>query len=119
MWCPCLLHLDELILKEMIKVYDGPTNGPNSWSGDTGQRIEKLAKDPENCLKKGISVKPIESLHPDTILEDLMLNNDQQYLHLIINYIKKGGCLPDDFAEKLLTPAKVIQYVADHEDIYE
>ena len=30
-----------------------------------------------------------------------------------------GFEIPDDFAEKLLTPAKVIQYVADHEDIYE
>ena len=43
MWCPCLEHLDELILKDMIKVYDGPTKGPNSWSGELGERIDKLA----------------------------------------------------------------------------
>jgi len=30
-----------------------------------------------------------------------------------------GFEIPDDFAEKLLTPAKIIQYVADHEDVYE
>ena len=30
-----------------------------------------------------------------------------------------GFEIPDDFAEKLLTPAKIAQYVADHEDIYE
>ena len=30
-----------------------------------------------------------------------------------------GFEIPDDFAEKLLTPAKIIQYVADHEDCYE
>ena len=30
-----------------------------------------------------------------------------------------GFEIPDDFAEKLLTPAKIVQYVADHEDVYE
>ena len=30
-----------------------------------------------------------------------------------------GFEIPDDFAEKLLTPAKIMQYVADHEDVYE
>ena len=30
-----------------------------------------------------------------------------------------GFEIPDDFGEKLLTPAKIIQYVADHEDVYE
>ena len=30
-----------------------------------------------------------------------------------------GFEIPDDHAEKLLTPAKIVQYVADHEDIYE
>ena len=30
-----------------------------------------------------------------------------------------GFEIPDDHAEKLLTPAKIIQYVADHEEIYE
>ena len=30
-----------------------------------------------------------------------------------------GFEIPDDFAEKLLTPAKIVQYVADHEDCYE
>ena len=30
-----------------------------------------------------------------------------------------GFEIPDDNAEKLVTPAKIIQYLADHEDIYE
>ena len=30
-----------------------------------------------------------------------------------------GFEIPDDHAEKLLTPAKLVQYVADHEDVYE
>ncbi len=30
-----------------------------------------------------------------------------------------GFEIPDDHAEKLLTPGKLVQYVADHEDIYE
>jgi len=30
-----------------------------------------------------------------------------------------GFEIPDDHAEKLLTPAKLAQYVADHEDVYE
>ena len=30
-----------------------------------------------------------------------------------------GFEIPDDHAEKLLTPAKIVQYVADHEDVYE
>ena len=32
---------------------------------------------------------------------------------------KFGFEIPDDHAEKLLTPAKIVQYVADHEDMYE
>ena len=30
-----------------------------------------------------------------------------------------GFEIPDDQAEMLLTPAKIVQYVADHEDIYD
>ena len=30
-----------------------------------------------------------------------------------------GFEIPDDQAEKLLTPAKIVQYVADHEDVFE
>ena len=44
------------ILIRNIKNYDGSTKGPNSWSGELGQRNEKLLKDPENCLEEGISV---------------------------------------------------------------
>ena len=30
-----------------------------------------------------------------------------------------GFEIPDDHAEFLMTPRKIIQYVADHEDVYE
>ena len=30
-----------------------------------------------------------------------------------------GFEIPDDHGEKLLTPAQIVRYVADHEDIYE
>ena len=30
-----------------------------------------------------------------------------------------GFEIPDDHAEYLMTPRKIIQYVADHEDVYE
>merc|ERR1712226_949999 len=30
-----------------------------------------------------------------------------------------GFEIPDDHAEKLMTPGKIVQYVADHEDIYD
>ena len=29
-----------------------------------------------------------------------------------------GFEIPDDHGEKLLTPAQIVRYVADHEDIY-
>jgi NADH dehydrogenase (ubiquinone) 1 alpha/beta subcomplex 1 len=29
-----------------------------------------------------------------------------------------GFEIPDDHAEKLMTPAKIVQYVADHEDVH-
>ena len=31
---------------------------------------------------------------------------------------KFGFEIPDNHAEKHLTPAKIVQYVADHEDVY-
>lgn len=30
-----------------------------------------------------------------------------------------GFEIPDDHADKLLTPRKIVQYVADHEEIYQ
>ena len=30
-----------------------------------------------------------------------------------------GFEIPDDHAEKLLTPAKIVQYVCDHEDVFD
>ena len=30
-----------------------------------------------------------------------------------------GFEIPDDHAEKLMTPKQIVRYVADHEDVYE
>ena len=37
----------------------------------------------------------------------------------VFNQDEFGFEIPDDHGEKLVTPAMIVRYVADHEDIYE
>ena len=41
------------------------------------------------------------------------------FLICVFNQDEFGFEIPDDHGEKLVTPAMIVRYVADHEDIYE
>lgn len=39
-WIPCLYHLNELPLRALIVKLDGPTSGPNAYSGKIGGKLK-------------------------------------------------------------------------------
>ena len=41
------------------------------------------------------------------------------FLICVLSQDEFGFEIPDDHGEKLVTPAMIVRYVADHEDIYE
>ena len=70
-------------------------------------------------------LKLYDKINPETITVESHFINDLgldslDHVEIIMAMEDEFGFeIPDDFAEKLLTPAKIIQYVADHEDVYE
>ncbi|GBM67381.1 hypothetical protein AVEN_216966-1 [Araneus ventricosus] len=43
-WVICLLHFNELTLRHLFEMLDGPTNGPKSYSGNIGSLHVKLCQ---------------------------------------------------------------------------
>ena len=70
-------------------------------------------------LKLYDKINPEKLTHESHFINDLGLDSLDHVEIIMAMEDEFGFEIPDDFAEKLLTPAKVIQYVADHEDIYE
>ena len=52
-------------------------------------------------------------------MKDLGLNSLDHVEVILAIEDEFGFEIPDDHAERLLTPRQIAQYVADHEDIYE
>ena len=70
-------------------------------------------------LKLYDKINPEKLTHESHFINDLGLDSLDHVEIIMAMEDEFGFEIPDDFAEKLLTPAKIIQYVADHEDIYE
>merc|ERR1712064_95048 len=70
-------------------------------------------------LKLYDKINPEKLTHESHFMNDLGLDSLDHVEIIMAIEDEFGFEIPDDFAEKLLTPAKIIQYVADHEDIYE
>lgn len=45
-WDVCMLHMNELPVKWLIEGLDGPTTGPNSYSGPIGARLKNCEEQP-------------------------------------------------------------------------
>ena len=45
-WCICLLHMNELPLRHLIKSIDSETTGPKSFTGDLGKLLGKVESMP-------------------------------------------------------------------------
>lgn len=94
-WIICLLHLNELPLRNLIKEHDGKTTGPNTFIGTIGKNLE-------NCEKKQIvEFEQIEFPYSGD-REDISksLNWEQGYLFEICDAIANGEC-PRELGNKL------------------
>nr|ACO12606.1 Acyl carrier protein, mitochondrial precursor [Lepeophtheirus salmonis] len=61
-----------------------------------------------------------EKLTPDShFINDLGLDSLDHVEVIMAAEDEFGFEIPDDHADKLLTPRKLVRYIADHEDIYE
>ncbi|GBO26095.1 hypothetical protein AVEN_206147-1, partial [Araneus ventricosus] len=81
-WLICLLHFNQLQLKNLFENLDGETTGPASVSG-------KICKQLTNCKKLTIvNFEAIESYEININKTDL--SEDQQYLLHIIRAIQTG-----------------------------
>lgn len=86
-WVICLLHLNELPLRNMFQFLDGTTSGPNSYKGCIGKQLLECENLPV------VKYKSIECDLPSVPISDL--SKDQKYLLLISKAIKWGKCSDD------------------------
>merc|ERR1712193_397176 len=91
---------------------------PRRWyGGKPPLTIHTIEKRVELVLKLYDKIDP-EKLTPDShFMNDLGLDSLDQVEIIMAIEDEFGFEIPDDHAEKLLTPVKIVEYVSDHENI--
>lgn len=85
-WIICLLHTNELPLRNFFKIKDGNTEGPSQFAGPIGRIITNKSTLKERSL---INFKAIDAENlPEVDVKSL--SRDQQYLHQMFTAIKTG-----------------------------
>ena len=90
----CLLHLNELPLRHVFIAIDGPTTGPESWSGPIGSQLGGCVSDWEPVKFKRIPNAKFPVL-PNDVIDDL--SSDQYYAYRLCMCIMLGD-VDDDLA---------------------
>lgn len=80
----CLLHFNELPLRHLIEELDGPTDGPESFSGELGVLLKHCTELPI------VAFKSINCELP--LINKKDLSTDQRYLHDMCSAISEGIC---------------------------
>ena len=83
----CEIHAIERPLLHLIKVLDGPTDGPESWSGPIGRVITQDVENMELAIFKVIENSNFPNC-PDEVINKL--NTDQKYAYKICRVIITG-----------------------------
>ncbi|GBN50888.1 hypothetical protein AVEN_140979-1 [Araneus ventricosus] len=83
-WVICLMHFNELILRHLFEMLDGPTNGPKSYSGNIGKSLLICETLPVTTFKI------IDGELPTTDRRDL--SKYQLYLLEISQVVRLGNC---------------------------
>lgn len=86
-WFVCMLHANELPLKNLILKLDGKTTGSSSFSGPIGKAIEKIGRPTIVDFKPFKDSKKLEEI-PVHVYKKL--SNDQKYLFRILNALISG-----------------------------
>lgn len=88
-WLICLLHFNELPLKNLLKKHDGKTKSPTLYSGPLGSQLDGCEKLPI------VKFQPIEFKCAIEYTDvAAMLSSDQRYLYDICSAISEGVCSP-------------------------
>lgn len=87
-WLICQLHLNELPLRELFTLIDGPTKGPSAFSGPIGSSLKSSVQLPLVKYKKIPSNLPV--LHHDMKTNEL--STDQRYLYEMCQAVSSGVC---------------------------
>jgi hypothetical protein len=87
-WLICQLHANELPLRHLLQNLDGPTSGPQGFTGPIGKHI----KSSENL--EVVEFAPIVVELPE-INESITLSTDQTYLLDICHAVSSGHCPPN------------------------
>lgn len=86
-WFICMLHTNELPLKNLILKLDGKTTGARSFAGPIGKAIEKINSPPIVNFKRFTCSQKLAELPLDVYKK---LSNDQKYLYRIVNALISG-----------------------------
>lgn len=104
-WNVCMLHMNELPLRAIIKRFDGGTSSPNKLTGEIGSKLPDCEKqqiaefEPINFV---CSVKNIEEVSES-------LSTDQKYLFDICQGIS-NGCVPQKLARRSIGPISLARW---------
>ena len=83
-WLVCVLHLNELLLKHLFEKLDGPTSGPESYTGPLGKLIGG----------KGLVRTPLVNFEPiPTKIEEVdydLDNNDTKLFYRLSFFVSEG-----------------------------
>lgn len=89
-WIACLYHLNELPLRAIIVKMDGPTAGPNAYSGKIGGKLKNCEQLPIVEFRKQMFQLSVEY---DEFVKDLRA--DQLYLFNMCTAISNGSIAPN------------------------
>ncbi|KAJ1518898.1 hypothetical protein ONE63_011494 [Megalurothrips usitatus] len=85
-WNICQLHGNELPLRHLMEQFDGPTSGPNGWSGPIGRQLKTCRELPVKKFQR------IALELPDPDLDSGILSTDQRYALDRARAISAGDC---------------------------
>ena len=87
-WIICFLHTNELPLRHLIIVLDGPTNSDNTFSGILGRALQNVEDSEYNPTFKSIELGPGLPDLSQEVIDDL--STDQQYGYNMVQCIRDG-----------------------------
>lgn len=103
-WFVCMLHGNELPLRHVIVIFDGPTSGPRDFTGPIGKQLK-------SCLDLPVVKFTKISLDlPDGDLEAALLSTDQKYCLEMARAIANGNC-PEELAQREPGPTNHSRWV--------
>ncbi|XP_059095403.1 LOW QUALITY PROTEIN: acyl carrier protein, mitochondrial-like [Tigriopus californicus] len=104
----------------------GERASPDRGCGPTTKLVRTANSDPALVEERVLTVcKVFDKITADKLtleshfIKDLGLDSLDHVEIIMAIEDEFGFEIPDDQAEKLMTPGKIVQFVADHEDVYE